>query len=381
MSLTILATIVLTGAIIIFIIVVSSVLVVHKNSTRHRLAVRRRRKDFYAQFVTEFLMADIPPRDPEIPASEHFELYERLLRPMKASLGRMSRKRRNDHREALLEVVIDFAKDLSGEAAERIVFLSYSFNFVDGLVQLLKSHRWWVRTQAARDLGHLGVKRAVTPLTHALEDKDAEVRFEAMQALIKLVGVEAFRTIFRVGRNLTTWNMMALSIIVLRYQEDAIPFLLEGLDAKDQTVVIFCIEMLAEIGFVAAVDPLRTVAEKYPNVQVRTKAMEALGRLGDARAVPLLLKSMSDSYPRVRVAALNALRRVGTPSAVPRLSRRLKEGEIEEKLAAARALASSGKKGISELRKASKGHESLSARVAMQVMEEVGDMGEEMSRD
>jgi len=44
---------------------------------------------------------------------------------------------------------------------------------------------------------------------------------------------------------------------------------------------LFSIEMLAEIGFVEAVEPLLAMARGYPNIVIRSKAIEALGRLGD----------------------------------------------------------------------------------------------------
>jgi len=369
MSLTFLIILVLTAAITFFVVCASLILVVHKNSSARRLHAMKDLKDQYADFVTRFLMVDLPAGQRESQGAM-LKQYEKILGPVKRQMAGMSRSRRERHMLALKDTLLDYSKDLFGEAAERLVFLGYSFGFVDELIKQLESPRWWVRAHAARDLGFFGAKRAIAPLTAAVEDTNAEVRFEAIQALIVLVGVDALRTVFRVGRNLSTWNMMALSVIVLRFREDAIPYLLEGLEAKDQSIVVFCVEMLAEIGFVSAVEPLRSLAKEYPNIIVRTKAVEALGRLGDSRAVPLLIENTANSFPEMRMSAINALRRVGAAEAIPALLERIGEGSLEEKVAAGRSLLASGPSGRAEVERLARQSEGLLARVAAQVLEE-----------
>jgi len=223
MSLTFLIILVLTATITFFVISVSLILIVHKNSSRRRLRVVKKLKDHYSEVVTKFLMMDIPAPSPNEPQSAQFKAYEKTLLPLKKRFAGMSKARRERHRLAMKEVLLDFSQDLSGEAAERLVFVGYSFGFVDDLILQLDSSHWWVRAHAARDLGFLGAKRAIAPLTAAVEDLNPEVRFQAIQALIILVGVDALRTVFRVGRNFSIWNMMALSVIILRFKEDAIP--------------------------------------------------------------------------------------------------------------------------------------------------------------
>ncbi len=338
MSVTFLIILVLTAAITFLVVSASLILVVHKNTSRRRIRSLKGLQEQYSAIVTKFLMMELEAPSSSEPRSAQFKRYDKLLMPLRKRHNRMTRARRERHRLALKEVLIDFSKDLSGETAERLIYIGYSFGFVEEFIRLLGNSRWWVRAHAARDLGFLGAKRAIAPLTAALEDPHAEVRFQAIQALIVLVGVDALRTVFRVGRNLSTWNMMALSVIVLRFKEDAVPYLLEGLEAKDQSIVVFCIEMLAQIGFVSAVEPLRSLAKEYPNIIVRTKAVEALGRLGDSRAVSLLIDNIVNSYPEMRLSALVALRRVGATEAIPALLKRVQDGPLAEKIAAGKAM-------------------------------------------
>jgi HEAT repeat protein len=171
---------------------------------------------------------------------------------------------------------------------------------------------------------------------------------------------------------MSTWTALELSISVKQYGEDAVPYLVEGLDLPDQSVVQFCIEMLAVIGFVSAVDPLRRLAKTYPSITVRAKAIEALGRLGDQRSEELLISFVRDPNPALRLKALEALGRIGAPAALPALLPRLEHGALQEQLAAARAIAAAGPAGLEELRRTVASGSKRQRAVGLHVLEECG---------
>jgi HEAT repeat protein len=215
---------------------------------------------------------------------------------------------------------------------------------------------------------------ATASLAAALEDPHTGVRLQALRALIHVVGVEAFGSIFRSMRNLSHWEMMELSVSVKEHGPAAVPFLLEGLAARDMSIVELCIELLAEVGFVDSVQQLRSMAASYPNTTIRAKAVEALGRLGDARSEALLTEYVSHPNAAIRLRSLGALRAIGSMAAIPAIRQRLHDGPFEEKIAAARAMAAAGEGGLSELRSIAEGPEGLTRDVVLQVLEETGEV-------
>lgn len=56
-----------------------------------------------------------------------------------------------------------------------------------------------------------------------------------------------------------------------------------------------------------------------PNPEVRAKAAESLGKLGDQAVTPVLLAALSDSNLVVQCSAIQALGHLGDESAVPQL--------------------------------------------------------------
>jgi len=80
---------------------------------------------------------------------------------------------------------------------------------------------------------------------------------------------------------------------------------------RDKSAQLDAIEALGKLGDARAVEPLIALLSRYHHKSERLKAIEALGRLGDARAVgPLIALSQDEDYD-VRRGAFAALSKLG----------------------------------------------------------------------
>lgn len=110
-----------------------------------------------------------------------------------------------------------------------------------------------------------------------------------------------------------------------------------GLSAEDDAVRMVAAEVLGQIG-VASV-PLLVEALHDSYYQVRITAADALGRLGDPRALALLIQMLlEDEEEEVRASAAHALGEIRNPAATGPLLRALHDRYSEVRGAAARAL-------------------------------------------
>ena len=350
-----------------FVIVVGIGLVINKWAELRRTSGEERLYKYYSGMMADLLLQ--PLREPT-DTNTVVQQYESILDPVKSGLSWSTRARKNLHRAAIRNVLIDFSRDLTGESLDRLQFFFGSLGFVDEEVELLGRKQWWVRAQAARNLGLLRAHKSIPVLTAALKDDHEDVRNQAMQSLVVLAGVEALQTIFKTTRGLSRWTTLELSVIVRQFEDRSIPYLIEALQYSDQSVVLFSIEMLAEIGFVSAVDSLVEMANSYPNVVIRSHAIEALGRLGDERSEPLLHTLLVNPYPAIRSSAVRALERIGSPGSIDQLKVRITEGDVQERISAARALAKSGEAGLEQLRLFVHHPDSIAQGVALHVLEE-----------
>ncbi|HEY3359887.1 MAG TPA: HEAT repeat domain-containing protein [Polyangia bacterium] len=75
-----------------------------------------------------------------------------------------------------------------------------------------------------------------------------------------------------------------------------------------------------------------------PSYKVRVQAALVLGKLGDRRAVPALMKAVKDDNPSVRGVSCSSLGRLGDPAAIPALKEAARDSEPFVRQAADKAL-------------------------------------------
>jgi HEAT repeat protein len=353
----------------IFVIVMSVFLVIRKGVEIRSEHLRKRLYTHYSSTFSVLLLQEYPDDLFGMRASERFRRYESSIVDMKKELEAKSQRNLNFHMKVIRSVLVDFSKDLKGETADRIIYYIYSLKILDGLFKKMESPHWWIRAEAAQELGVLHAKRAIAPLTAALEDVHPDVRFQAMQSLLMVIGVSALQSILRITKRLSQWTAIELSVIILQYREEAVPYLLEALYAPDPSVVLLSIVLLAEIGFVDAVEPLLQLYRTTNAPLMQAAILEALGRLGDERALTLLLEASQSQETTVRIKALEALGRLGAKKSWGFLSTRLRAGEIIEKRVAALALSRLGKDGLNALSEIIKTSDKTTSSIALEVFE------------
>ncbi len=102
-------------------------------------------------------------------------------------------------------------------------------------------------------------------------------------------------------------------------QDSALAQALRNLQSKDLDVRRAAVDTLEGLGAVAAlIDTMQDNAHWF----VRMAAAQALGRLGDARAIPFLAEVLHEQYTRdqwLSFDAAVALAQIGTPEAMAAL--------------------------------------------------------------
>jgi cellulose synthase operon protein C len=192
-----------------------------------------------------------------------------------------------------------------------------------------------VRRAVTRALGQLGDARASAALVLAVRDADESVRKSAVDALGRLGSAEAVPALVALVRDDTsaivrTAAVRALARIQAGAAVDALvgvlgdpglgslaeqslldvgSFALSALERcvespTNRASVAGCVRVLARIGPNRGLPLIRDAWHK--GAVSAEVALEALGELGDPRALPLVLERLGDPEPRVRRAAIDA---------------------------------------------------------------------------
>jgi HEAT repeat protein len=149
----------------------------------------------------------------------------------------------------------------------------------------------------------------------ALEDDAPTVRERAIRLAARYVEPQVLGALVGDGANAARRNG-ALSALE-RQGPYAVPHMVELLSSPDGDVVMFALQVLARIG-----DPVSTARILpllgHADANVAQAAIEALGRMRAADAVPALL-DLLDRNVWLQLAAVNALGEIGDPAAAPPL--------------------------------------------------------------
>ena len=178
------------------------------------------------------------------------------------------------------------------EAAASILSEIADERVLEPLESALLNQDWVVRMHAARAVGRLGNPRSVETLVLLLQDKVPAVRDEAIAALVSI-------------------------------GESAVAPLVAALKDQDWRVRLRATEALCVLKSRTAVEPLVGLLQHDPDTAVRQEAARALGQIGDPTAVDALLGGVEE--PRLQVRVIEALGRIGDRRVLPLLFRLISE--------------------------------------------------------
>ena len=202
-----------------------------------------------------------------------------------------------------------------------------------------------VRRAAAFDLGKLGDARAVEPLIGALRDVSSGVRDGAVLALEAIGDARVVEPLIDAlgDHDATVQKRAAKALVSLRWQptsaaQGMVWYLADALNREPWDAVLrlaasdvsefaaiiagpsihasfAAVKALGEIQGTAATDALVESGLRHPDKYLREAAIDALGAIGDDRAVRPLIGMLDDSDGRVWCAAIGALGAIGDPIA------------------------------------------------------------------
>lgn len=219
----------------------------------------------------------------------------------------------------------------------------------DAIVPLLRQHLrddrdWRVRASSGRAIGRLAARDAVPDLVRALRDPVVDVRVVAAAAIWRLPDPAAVPALVELLRDQDAsarqWGALALGVIRDRrairpligllsdpeagVRMDAIRSLGRIRHASAVTSLeqyaanashaseerLECVNSLAALDGPEKVDALVRLA-RHQDATIRTRAVQSLGRVGDALVIPALReRRAAESAPAVRSAIDEAIRAI-----------------------------------------------------------------------
>ena len=238
---------------------------------------------------------------------------------------------------------------------------------VDPLIAATRDESGLVRRTAAESLGELQDGRAFPVLSKLLADADEEMRTTALIALGNLGDPRAFESLTSALKDEHYGTRQAAARALGSFGDRrAVDALIDALNDDNWLVRRLAAASLAELGDPCAVNPILSAfpsgaapalrklgfADKdvllarlvdalgSGSIYADSDTLEALGELGDIRAVPHLIKVLTgNERSSIRMDAIAALAQLEAESAAPAILSALNDDEDTVRTAATEALA------------------------------------------
>jgi HEAT repeat protein len=272
------------------------------------------------------------------------ELRPRLLEVIELDEGASMAVSRRE-RPVLIALAHGLLPSLRGAERTRLEELLEELGVVNQALLELHARSATRRMRAAELVGRAGVARALPELMRLLHDRDADVRRSAARAL-GLIGDTnaAYALMETIDARSVSLNTSTMALMRMGREVNA-P-LAHGLAFGTVTLRATCAELLGLRLAISALDVLTTAARTDPALEVRIRAIRALGNVGAPTSVDVLAEAMAADQPApVRAVATRALGRIGGPRTLSLLRRALDAPEHMIASNAARELAHSGPEG------------------------------------
>ncbi|MGZ5441354.1 MAG: HEAT repeat domain-containing protein [Thermoanaerobaculia bacterium] len=182
-----------------------------------------------------------------------------------------------------------------------------------------------VSIHAVRALGAMKSEKAVEPLLALAFDSSQESAEEAREAVGRIGGARVTQAAMeRANATEPATRKLAYEILGALKSRDAVPMLIEKLADPDREIAASAAAALGAIGDDRAIEPLFAAlrAKGKDSDALQPAAGRALGAFG-APVVPRLLESLEDGDEFVRAAAASGLGKTGDARVVPALIRHL----------------------------------------------------------
>jgi HEAT repeat protein len=233
----------------------------------------------------------------------------------KVSIPRAVRRRASD--PVLQEVLVEYLRFLQGEERVFLLRMAVSIGLERRFVADLHSRNKDVRVRAAEALTELADPATATRLMFVLTDPVPEVRIQAVAALARIGDPMAVKPILVQLDREEGWVAHRITDSLGLFGAAAVPVLNEYV-AQSRRHSELVIRALGKIGDHRS-EPVLLGMLDFPDKEVRTRAVSALGSVCTPVGVQDLIQSLRDPSWEVRAQAAKSLGEGGDRMAVPAL--------------------------------------------------------------
>jgi HEAT repeat protein len=212
----------------------------------------------------------------------------------------------------LIEALSDESWEVRASATKMLVDISRTKEATDQLVKLLKDPVWAVRNEAAKALGATHDAKVLDALKEAMKADDPLVRPAVVAAIFNLgakIDAEFVKSCLA-DKQVEVRNAAITWVNRASIDSSYLPLCIDMVQSEDVTVRAQALGMLLRVAGAKEATPQVIKLLKDPEWSIRKGAAEALGAIGDPKALDALKEAMKADDLQVRPAVAAAIFKV-----------------------------------------------------------------------
>lgn len=230
--------------------------------------------------------------------------------------------------EALIDALKNDENKVVRRNAARALGKIKAENAIESLCETLHDGDYYVRQNAAWSLGKIGDKRAVEPLLRLIKGGGGKVYTDS-GAAEEVTDKSSNETLHTDGMKYLDVQLQAIEALGRIGDEKAVGALIAEFDDEEAAIRRKVALALGDIGSKDAV-PALLKALNDPLWYVRNDSAIALGKIGDPSVVDNLIQKLDDKYQAVGEKAAKAIEKLGTTAIAKAFLIRPKDENIKK---------------------------------------------------
>ncbi|MFV0554363.1 MAG: HEAT repeat domain-containing protein [Mangrovibacterium sp.] len=242
----------------------------------------------YEEVMMEYLFGDLPAKS-----------VAREMLQVKRRLGK----------DILIEGLMNYDRNLSGEYAERVAMLYRLTGLHRFSIQKIKSRHADRRVSGIRELSNLYPLGALSVIEKYVDDKNPLVRNEAQTSYAFLDSSASYNFLNGLEHEFSTWTQLNI-LNYVKLHEQNVPSFHQWLDSPNNDVQDFCIRMIQYFQQMDSASDLSTMVY-HPNRHTRENIYKAIRALEYTEAKNILVGRYFDETPQNKLEILRTIKVIG----------------------------------------------------------------------
>ncbi len=259
------------------------------------------------------------------------DTYNNLVRQLKKELKRSLK------RSAFIKLILSLERDLKGDPAKRIIQLYSDIGLEKYALKSVKFGSWYQKAFEFTELGQMKVEKSLPVILKYLDHYNVILREEAQFAAVRMGGVENLVYLKTIKQPVSVWQQTRLMHELDQFPLNTIPSFYYLLEAKNETVVIFGLKLIANYRQTENPDAILALLVSE-STKLRIAALEALVGIDHYPAIDLIISSFKQQEEENWPVFVNAIGHLGDKDNIPFLLELLDHNNYEVVMEATKAL-------------------------------------------